>query len=67
VWGHDFRITYVEIDNPPYPRPRVSPEMFQWYAKNVMWLRAVIPYAFGTTTPRQISETFQAIQMDLPT
>jgi len=28
---------------------------------------SVIPHAFGTTTPRQISETFQAIQLDLPT
>jgi len=37
------------------------------YAKGVMQLCVVITHAIRSTIPRQIAETFQASQLDLPT
>ena len=47
--------------------PGLSPEKLQSYAKCVVLGYVAIPHAFGTTTTRHILETFQAIQVDLPT
>ena len=47
--------------------PGVSPEKLQCYAKGVVLGFVVIAHAFGTTTTMHILETFQAVQVDLPT
>ena len=48
-------------------RSGVSPEKLQWYDKGVVLGYVAIAHAFETTTTRHILETFQAIQVDLPT
>ena len=47
--------------------PGLSPEKLQSYAKGVVLGYVAIARAFGTTTTRHILETFQAVQVDLPT
>jgi len=48
-------------------RSGVAPEMLKRNAKSVMQHCVVITHALSSTTPRQIVETFQAVQLDLPT
>ena len=48
-------------------RPGVSPEKLKWYAKGVVLHYVATAHAFAITTTRHITETFQAVQVDLPT